>query len=187
MILPTEKDEKVVYELRKHWFDIVSVALFFIVFALIPVILVVALINNGHITIPPGADILLFFLLTLWVLFLWITFAIKWTDYYLDTWIITNKRIIDIDQQGLFKRDIATVRIENIQDVKVKVFGIIPTLLRFGDIHLQTSGESREFELSRAMNPEEAKHEIQKLMDEKANEIKTVKMQKEEESLINNN
>ncbi len=177
MMLPIEQDEKVVYELRRHWFDIVLVAIFLLAISILPAIFIISLVTSGSITLPVNLDILLIFLLSIWVLFLWVTFAIRWTDYYLDTWIVTNKRIIDIDQQGLFRRDIATVRIENIQDVKVKVFGIIPTLIKLGDIHLQTSGESREFELSRAHNPEQAKQEIQKLMDEKANEVKTVKMQ----------
>jgi len=180
MILTIEDDEVVVYELRRHWFDIVSVALFLFVIATLPFFLVMSLITSGGVILPAGVKIILLFLFTIWFLMMWIVFSIKWTDYYLDTWIITNKRVIDIDQQGLFRRDVAAVRIENIQDIKVRVFGVIPTLLKLGDIHLQTSGEAREFELERAMNPEDAKHVIQKLMDEKANEVKTVKMQKEE-------
>ena len=40
----------------------------------------------------------------IWILVIWTVMYVSWTDYYLDTWTITDKRIIDINQNGLFSR-----------------------------------------------------------------------------------
>ncbi len=67
-----------------------------------------------------------------------------WMDYYLDMWIVTEKRVINIDQRGLFSREISEIPMANIQDVTVEVHGLMETLLGFGTVRIQTAGE-REF------------------------------------------
>ena len=36
-------------------------------------------------------------LIALWLLIGWILFWQFWTLYYMDMWVVTNKRLIDID------------------------------------------------------------------------------------------
>jgi uncharacterized membrane protein YdbT with pleckstrin-like domain len=93
------------------------------------------------------------FLFILWCLFLWVLFFFYWTDYYLDVWIITNKRIFDIDQQGIFRREVSVTNLERVQDVTVSVNGIFATFLKFGDIHVQTAGSQMDFSIKNASNP----------------------------------
>ena len=87
---------------------------------------------------------------------------ISWTNYYLDVLIVTNKRIIDIEQFGLFSRDQASLPIKNVQDIKVKVVGLIPELLKFGNLDIQTAGEAKEFEIRDLRDPEKVKNIINK-------------------------
>lgn len=89
---------------------------------------------------------LFFFFWSLWLLFLWAFFALLWTDYYLDIWVITNHRVIDVEQLGLFRRNISSFRFNQIQDATVKVSGLIATLIGFGTVELRTaSNESFKF------------------------------------------
>lgn len=66
-------------------------------------------------------------------------------DYYLDVYIITDERIVDIRQLGLFKREIAELHLREVQDVSAKVDGFFPTLFHYGDVHIQTAGERENF------------------------------------------
>ena len=67
---------------------------------------------------------------------------VLWTDYYLDVWLITTERLIDIQQRGLFDRTISELSLNNVQDVTIEIRGIIPTLLKFGNLKVQTASES---------------------------------------------
>ncbi len=106
------------------------------------------------------------FFLAVWWLLLWMIFFIIWTNYYLDIVVITNKRIIDIEQLGLFARDIVEVRMENIEDIKTAVIGLLPSLLDMGSLHIQTAGESREVIIKNIANPHEVREMITKCHDE---------------------
>jgi len=107
----------------------------------------------------------------------WTAFFVRWTNYYLDVWYITPKRIIAIDQKGLFRREVTDLRFEKIQDVTSEISGIIGTLLSFGNLHVQTAGSSaeREIIIRQARNPLDAKKMIlmlhSKVIDKKDGEL----------------
>jgi len=114
-----------------------------------------------HFVLENSALFLALFVYTLWVLLLWVLFFVQWTNYYLDVWYVTNKRIIDIDQKGIFHRQISNIRFDKIQDVSVEVKGIVATFFDFGDIHVQTASEdSKGFFIRHAAYPEVAKKVI---------------------------
>ena len=88
-----------------------------------------------------------------------------WTDYYLDVLIVTNNRIFDITQEGLFKRTSSSFRIDKIQNVTVDQKGIIETLFDFGTIKLETAGEREDFVASYITNPYEIKKFVNEMQD----------------------
>lgn len=97
--------------------------------------------------------IVIIVLYLLFLLILIILFAFRWTDYYLDVWVITNQRIFDIEQQGAFDRDISVFEIARIQDVNVKIQGMFATFLHFGNVHVHTAGENRNIIIRDATDP----------------------------------
>ncbi len=97
-----------------------------------------------------------------------------WTDYYLDVLIITDRRIFDIDQQGLFRRESSSFRIDKIQNITVDQKGIIQTLLDFGTIRLETAGEREDFIASYITNPYEIKKFINEMQDKEDERSKLV-------------
>ncbi|MEY2703032.1 MAG: hypothetical protein RLY43_1670, partial [Bacteroidota bacterium] len=108
---------------------------------------------------------------SLWLLVLWVIFFIEWTDYYLDFWIITNRRIIDVEQNGFFHREITSFRFEQIQDITVETRGLIETFFKFGTLQIQTAGHSRDIIIRDAHYPEDARSLILRL-SEKSKSIK---------------
>jgi len=144
--------ERVLYEVRRHWYVFFVESFAIAVLFLVPWVMFFGIgALNAQLSSDEGS--LLFFFGVLWLFIAWITFMVIWTNYYLDVWIITNKRIIDIEQYGLFSRDLSEFRLDRIQDVTIEVKGILPTLLKFGDIHVQTAGESREFVIKSIPRP----------------------------------
>ncbi len=106
------------------------------------------------------------FFLILYMLIMWQAFFVSIVDYFLDTWIITDHRVIDIHQISLFKRDVSELRYSKIQDVSVKIQGIIPTFLNFGDLIIQTAGAVQEFHFQQIPNPNQIRDKILHLHDQ---------------------
>ena len=84
---------------------------------------------------------------------------IFWIDYYLDMWIITSERIIDIEQTGLFRRQISEFMLDKVQDITVEIPDMIATFLKYGNLHIQTAGET-SFDIKQIHNVYEAKNII---------------------------
>jgi CTP:phosphocholine cytidylyltransferase-like protein len=92
-------------------------------------------------------------------------FAVTWTNHYLDVLVVTSKRLIDIDQLSLFHRDIAEVRIENIEDIQIVVPGFLASWLGYGTLKIQTAGEDVEFMVRNLRDPETLKQTISAIED----------------------
>jgi membrane protein YdbS with pleckstrin-like domain len=60
--------------------------------------------------------------------------------HYLSIQVVTNERIIDIDQTGIFVREVNELPLSGIEDVSVKQTGIFSTMFNFGNVILQTAG-----------------------------------------------
>lgn len=142
-----EDDERVLKQVRKHWF-ILFVQLFgTVVLVILPLFAYTFVdgIEIGEVVIDTTGygDMLLFGYLV-WLLFMWMAMFNIWTDYYLDVWTVTTKRLIAVDQKGLFNRSVGSFRLERLQDMNVEIKGVIATLLNFGTIEAQTAAGSEE-------------------------------------------
>jgi uncharacterized membrane protein YdbT with pleckstrin-like domain len=91
-------------------------------------------------------------------------FFAMWSDHWLDMWIITNKRVIDIEQHGFFRREVSSFPLDRIQDVTYGMNGIIATWLKFGDVRIQTASISDTFIMREVPFPEEVKDAITRAM-----------------------
>ena len=81
-------------------------------------------------------------------------------DYYLDVWIITNQRILSVEQKGLFHRIVVEVRYSQIQDITSTVSGLFATYLQFGNIRIQTAAEQERMVLKQITHPIETRRVI---------------------------
>jgi len=103
---------------------------------------------------------LLLFLLSFFVLVFWTTIFLVVTNYYLDCWIVTNERTIHTELRGLFSRVLSSINHDRIQDITIDIHGFFPNILRFGDLHIQTAGEFREFVFRQIPDPYKTKDVI---------------------------
>ena len=159
-----QEGEHIEIKARKHWYSLFrsSVGLFIVL--LLPFVfwfLFSEQIEFGLNKFSISINItLLEFLIMVWFLFIWVRFFTVWTNYFLDVWVVTDRRIIDIDQKNLFRREVSTLRMERIQDVTMEINGIIATVLDFGNITVQTAAEKREFIMRDIARPGHVKSRI---------------------------
>lgn len=106
-----------------------------------------------------------FFLENSFLLFLWVTLFLIWIDVSFDVWIITEERIVNIEQKGLFTRRVSELRFHTIQDVTSEVNGVLPSILNYGDVLVQTAGENPRFIFRNIPNPIEVKDRIMQLAE----------------------
>lgn len=160
-------DEQVVLFLRRHWFVLFTKYLLMAALALMPVgayILFNATFSG--MLVNPLVHALVVLGGSIYYLFIWLTVFTIFIDYYLDVWIVTTHRIIDIEQRGLFNHVVSEQSLEMIQDVSSRIKGVIPTLLDYGYVLVQTAGKTILFEFKQVPNPQYVAQTIAKLMDE---------------------
>lgn len=153
MSFELDKDEYVIYEARRSWIVLFSQTIGWIFSILIPIILFSAIQSSEKIEFAGNENALLMIFLMSWVFIVWNAIFVVWTDHYLDILVITNKNLIDIEQKGLFVRDIAIVNLSNVEDVTTVVDGVLATLGGYGDLKIQSAGSETEFVLKRLHNP----------------------------------
>lgn len=160
-------DEQVALFLRRHWFVLFTKYLFIFALALIPII-AYFLFDNAFAGFMSDerAKAVIVLLGSTYYLFIWVTAFTVFIDYYLDIWIVTTHRIIDIEQKGLFNHVVAEQSLEMAQDVSSRVKGIIPTLLDYGTVLVQTAAARNLFEFKQIPEPAQVAQVITKLVDE---------------------
>lgn len=103
---------------------------------------------------------------SLYYLFIWLFFFYSFLDYYLDIWIVTNYRIINIEQNGLFDRIISEQKLYRVQDVTSEIKGIIPTFFDYGDVYVQTAAEKERFIFKQIPHASEVRKKILALAEQ---------------------
>lgn len=83
--------------------------------------------------------------------------------YTLNTVAVTNRRIIENQQAGFFRHTVDELEIHKIQDITIKVYGIIPAMLKFGDLEIQTAGAMNKFVFTQLPHPKRIKDTIRRI------------------------
>jgi len=147
-------NEKIVFSLRRNWFTFFKVAAFHVFLALIPLVLY-SIFKEDFTKLFKGALLgpVIKLGVSIYYLSIWLFFFVNFVDYYLDIWIVTTERIVNIEQKGLFARTVSELKLYSIQDVTSEIQGIIPTLLHFGNVYVQTAAETERFVFKNIADP----------------------------------
>lgn len=167
MYIPLEEGETVVLKVHKHWWFIVVRIIALSIMLLLPLIVWAVLRAYDLVVLTQAGAASFVALSALWILVGWVLFWQFWTLYYMDMWIITDRRLIDIDYKGFFDRNIAMLRLNKVQDMTVEVKGVIGSLLGFGHVLVQTAGTSEEFIIDQVSDPEGLRSKISELIGSK--------------------
>lgn len=175
--LDLEPEEDVLTVVRKHWFILATQLVGVGIVAVLPMVLLTIVLQVpraagiGTLSIE-GYTPLVTFALAAWLLFSTFSAFVIWTHYYLDLWVITDRRIIAVEQIHFFNRTVAIFRLERLQDIEFSIKGLLQTFFNFGTISAQTAGHMEANFTSQGMpNPDQLQATIQKAMDARLGEL----------------
>lgn len=100
------------------------------------------------------------------LLFMMLFTLIEFFDFYFDLHIVSDRRLVDIDQRKLFNRSVAELLLNDVQDVEANPKGILETFFDFGTVIIQTSGAKPNFEFDQIPHPKETAAMILDLSDQ---------------------
>lgn len=165
--LPNKKeDEKIIFLLRRHWFVLFRRMALWGILAAIPLAVIIFFRDIIDFIANDGFFYSLGVLfLSVYYLYVWLFVLNSFVDYFLDVWIVTNERIISIEQKQLFAREMAEQKLVKIQDVTSEMKGMLATFFNFGDIYIQTAGEKERFIFKQVYQPEETARKISSLVE----------------------
>lgn len=176
-------NEHVILLLRRHWTALAAGIFQLMVLLFIPPIVLTLILLFSSFNINPEGPlyILLVLGLSLYYLFCFLTYFNDFIDYHLDIWIVTDQRILSIEQTGLFKRTISELNILKVQDVTSEINGKIETFLDFGNVYIQTAGQTERFIFEEVSHPAEVGKVILQVHDraEKLEELEKVRESEE--------
>ncbi len=93
-------------------------------------------------------------------------------NWFFNIYIITNKRIFDLDFTGFLHKTISEAPLENVEDVTSRVSGTLRVILNIGTVYIQTAAESREFEFADMSNPSRVRDMIADIVTEKKGKLR---------------
>lgn len=159
-----ERREKIELLLRRHWITNLSWVLIAGLLVVAPVFIQMA----GLLNFLPGR----FQFITLLIWYLVTTGFVfeKFLTWFFDVNIITDERIVDIDFPSILYRHISTTKIDQVQDVTIKVGGFIRSLLNYGDVLIQTAGTEPEICFEAVPRPEQVSKVLDQLILEEEKE-----------------
>jgi hypothetical protein len=153
-----DENEEILLQVRKHWFILFTHVIGIVIVAVLPLFFYIVIVQSDILTSFVTLNTaFLITLYTAWLIVQWMVLFSIWTNYYLDVWTVTNKRLIAIDQRGFFSRTMASFRLERMQDISVGVHGILATFLDYGTLEVQTAGEVERFTVTGIPSPADIK------------------------------
>ena len=143
------EDEEVVYVFRRHILTSIK-GLFFLVF--------MAVVGMAPMLIWPEKQNMIF---------VWMGFVVvgllglgySYLLWYYSFYVITNQRLRQTRQKGLFKKTVVDLDLENIQSASFGVPGMFGTMFNYGTILIQTS--AGDLVLSMVSHPETVYNEME--------------------------
>lgn len=145
--------EEVIIILRPHWTRIVrNVCIGFVLLALPLPFLQLLLAHSWS-----AAGIAL-----AWAVGLFLLFS-AWYRWYFFTYVLTNQRIIAMNQESVFSQRVSEVAYEHIQEAEYAIRGIVATIFRYGDVRLTITGKEGVSVMTRLRYPDRIRDVIMEI------------------------
>lgn len=136
-----EMNEAVYYLLRKH--PITNMPSVLLIFALliIPLIVIIMFkdLHQSFIEFIPGN--LEITIILLWYSFVFFLSFEAFLLWYFNVYIITDKRVIDVDFHGLWNKRISETSLDHVEDATYETNQFLHVIFDYGDISIQTAAE----------------------------------------------
>ena len=90
----------------------------------------------------------------------------KFLGWFFNIYIVTSERVIDIDFYYLLYKKFSQAELSKIQDTSFETGGIIATFFNYGNVSVQTAGESPNLEFDKVPYPDRVVEMIRRLTEQ---------------------
>ncbi|MBR3176904.1 PH domain-containing protein [Candidatus Saccharibacteria bacterium] len=147
--------EEVIYVFRRHIMTSIKGFLWLVVLTGVGLIPMFIWPGNGQ----------MFFV---WLIFLGVGIlgaAYSWMLWYFSYYIVTDERLRQTRQKGLFKKSVVDLELSSIQNMSFGVNGVFATMFDYGSILIQT--EAGDLVISMVSHPETVYNELENTWHDK--------------------
>ena len=144
--------EKVI---RRHWMAFVWVWLY----TLAAILVVISLYAIFGFTAWVNLLVIVFVMVS--ILFI----LVMWLNNELDLYVVTNKRIIWIDQVSFLNRKVSECSLKDVQEVNSSTRWFFANMLNYGSLTIQTAWTMSNFHMSIVPDPLQAARQVLNIVD----------------------
>jgi uncharacterized membrane protein YdbT with pleckstrin-like domain len=155
--------EEIRLVLRRHWIIFVPIVAFFLAMLFLWALVISYRDSIG--VVIGGTQAIDIMLVLFWCVVFLILY-VQWTNAELDMFIITNQRIIGLEQIAFLNRLISECAIDKVQEVNSQTKGLFENILNFGSIKIHTASEESEFIMPYVADPLENARRILNVIQE---------------------
>ncbi len=160
-----ELKEEIILLMRRAFITNIPWIFFVVFLLLLPFVIIPVLVNVD--LLPFALPITYRVILVLyWYLGIFGLFLVNFFDWYFNIYILTNRRIIDIDFIGLLYKTLSSADLQRIEDVTYKQTGFFSSFFNYGDVVIQTAGSEPNFEFLAVGKPDELVRTINSLIQQ---------------------
>lgn len=161
-----KEHETILMILHRHWIILVFKSLYLLI--LIVSTLVLIAIQEPIITLI-GSGLFWALLSLYWIAFIACIF-LSWVNDELDLLLITNERVIGVEQITPLSRTVSECSLDRVQEVNSLVAGVFPSIFWYGEVHVYTASEMSNMIVKYAPNPVENVRKINTIIQELKNQ-----------------
>ena len=165
-----EEKETVVLFLRQHTIVNIPWVVLAVIMVLAPTILFPLVYSFVHLSValPVGYIVVG----TVWWYLATFGFILaKFLGWFINIYIVTDERVVDIDFYYLLNKHFSQAELGKIQDISYMSKGIFSTIFNYGNVVIQTAGETPNFEFDKVPNPERVVEAIRNMIGKKTNAL----------------
>ena len=106
------------------------------------------------------------FIVIILVMIASILLYIEWLNNELDMYVITNKRIIGIDQVSFLNRTVSECSLADVQEVNSRTKWVLANIFDYGSVVIQTAWNASNFHMSIVPEPLKSARQILNVVEE---------------------
>jgi len=148
--------EEVKKVVKRHWFAFITLVAYIIWY----------LISLISVYIVLGFTLFANLLVVLLSMVAFLLFFVAWLNEELDMFVITNMRIIWVDQLSFLNRTVSECSLKDVQEVNSKSKWLFANMFDFWDLIIQTAWNISNFHMHMAPDPLHQSRDILNLVDE---------------------
>jgi len=147
--------EKVDIVIRRHW----------IAFAFLALYAIWGIVFTVSIFLVLGTSASIWIMMIAFWMYYSLFLYVSWLNYELDVFILTNNRIVCVEQKTFLNRAVWETTLDKVQEVSIETKWLLANLFDFGTLRIMTSWSSPSFDMTYSPHPMKSSRYINNLVD----------------------